>query len=302
VSTVRVVNSPRLWDNQLKDVYRSRYFLRAYGTMILIVLLILLIGLEFEAHHTTLTGYINSAQSVIHSQPSQSSPAALPKILLPEQNNPSTLLVQKLATPPPPPPANCQIDACLALTFDDGPDAVSSPIILSALEKAHVKATFFLIGSYVSTNPAIVQRMQADGDDIGNHSWTHPYFTKLPAAQVQQQINMTQAAIVAAGARASVMFRPPYGDINQTVANEINLPIIMWNVDPKDWAQKDSNTIAQIVEAQAKPGAIIVMHDKPLTAAAMDKIVTDLKTKYRLVTVSQLLNLNPTSRGIYFGR
>lgn len=222
--------------------------------------------------------------------------------LTPEQDNLSTFLLQKLATPPPPPPADCQVEQCLALTFDDGPNADSTPIILSALEKAQVHASFFVLGYKVAPSAAILQRIHADGSDIGNHSWTHPDFTKIPAAQVQQQVDMTQAAIAAIGVPAPYLLRPPYGSINEAIASRINMPIIMWNVDPKDWAQKDPNAVAQIVESQAKPGGIIVMHDKPLTAAAVDKIVTDLKSKYRLVTVSQLLGLNLTSRGIYFGR
>ncbi len=144
--------------------------------------------------------------------------------------------------------------------------------------------------------------MQADGDDIGNHSWAHPDFTRIPVDQIHQQINLTQTAIVATGVKPPFLLRPPYGKINQTIVSQIDLSVIMWNVDPKDWAQKDPNVIAQMVEAQAKPGGIIVMHDKPLTAAATEKIIASLKDKYRLVTVSQLLGLNPTSRGIYFGR
>jgi len=302
MNTVRVVNSSRLWDNQLKSIYRPAQFARAYMLMLLVLLASVFTVLELLAHHQTVSGYFSNAQSIVRVQHETAAVSQLPKNLLPEQNNPSVFLLQKLATPLPPPPANCQVDACLALTFDDGPDAASSPIILTALEKAQVKATFFLIGSYVGPNVSIVQRMQADGDDIGNHSWTHPYFTKLTADQIQQQIDLTQAAITAAGVRAPVLLRPPYGAINQAIAARINMPIIMWNVDPKDWAQKDSNSIAQMVEAQAKPGAIIVMHDKLLTAMAINKIVTDLKSKYRLVTVSQLLNLDPASHGIYFGR
>jgi peptidoglycan/xylan/chitin deacetylase (PgdA/CDA1 family) len=300
---VRIVNSPELWDNRVKVAYRSKYFGQAYLSMLALLIIGAMSVLDIQVHRQ-LYAAPNHHNAISSTKPSDQlqTISKLEKDLSPEQDNPSTFLLQKLATPPPPPPADCQVDSCLALTFDDGPGADSTPIILSALEKAQVHASFFVLGYKVAPNADILRRIHADGSDIGDHSWTHPDFTKIPEAQVQQQVDMTQAAIAATGIPAPYLLRPPYGSINQTILSHINMPTIMWNVDPKDWAQKDPNAIAQIVEAQAKPGGIIVMHDKPLTAAAIDKIVTDLKDKYRLVTVSQLLGLNPDSRGIYFGR
>ncbi|MDB5163471.1 MAG: xylanase/chitin deacetylase [Candidatus Saccharibacteria bacterium] len=216
----------------------------------------------------------------------------------------SSMLLSKLTKPPEaatPTSPNCAIEACVALTFDDGPAADSTPIILSALEKHGAHASFFLIGVHVATNTALVQRMHMDGDDIGNHSWTHPFFTKIAPDQIQPQIDRTQAAIAATGAAPPHIFRPPYGALNPTAISRINLPIILWNVDPKDWSQPDPAHVAQIVEAQVRPGALIVMHDKVITAQAIDKILSDLAGKYRFVTVSELLNLTPTSHGVFRG-
>jgi len=304
VNTVRVVNSPRIWDNQLKEIYRSKHFVRAYLVMALFVALVLSIGLDLRTTkqpHNVKTDSKKTLPATVN-QSDRDSFNELAKELMPEQDDPSVLLLQILATPPPPPPANCQVDACLALTFDDGPEADSTPIILDALVKARVQATFFLIGYKVAPNVGILQRMHKYGNEIGNHSWTHPPFTKLSPARAQQQIEQTQAAITDAGVPVPFLFRPPYGSVNQAIAEHINMPVILWNVDPKDWDQKDPNVIADTVIAQAKPGAIIVMHDKLITAAAMDRIIASLRDHYRLVTVSQLLNLNPDSRGIYIGR
>ena len=76
----------------------------------------------------------------------------------------------------------------------------------------------------------------------------------------------------------------------------------MWNVDPKDWHEKDPARIAELVVSQAKPGAIILLHDRVPTADALPAILRDLKAKYRLVTVEELLNLSADSKGEFTGR
>lgn len=199
-------------------------------------------------------------------------------------------------------PIDCAVQACLALTFDDGPDATSTPQLLDALKRHRAHATFFLIGNQVQKSRAVVQRISSEGNTIGNHSWAHPYFTKLKPEQMTQQINDTQKVISEAGVTPPFLFRPPYGAYNQKVLDQAQMSVIMWNVDPKDWSQKDSAVIAQTVISSAKPGAIILMHDHPTTAAAMDRIIVGLQEHYRLVTVDKLLSLNPASRGLYFSR
>lgn len=193
---------------------------------------------------------------------------------------------------------DCTLLPCLALTFDDGPDPATTPVIIDALEKAGAKATFFVIGSRIGGQEAILQHMQADGFDIGNHSWSHPDFTKLNPDQMRDQINRTQAAMQAAGVSPAQLFRPPYGAHNASVHQTLSLPIILWNVDPKDWAEKDSHHLADIVVSQAKPGAIIILHDsKPVTAAAASEIINRLSQNYQLVTISELIQLPPDAHG-----
>lgn len=222
--------------------------------------------------------------------------------LLPEQENPSDSLVRLLATPPPPPTPDCAVMACVALTFDDGPNADSTPIILNALEKERVKATFFVIGLKVAANKDSLLRMQKDGNEIGNHTWAHPNLTKITRAQAEQQISQTQNAVTALGLPAPKLFRPPYEAFTKSMLAYIHMPVILWNIDPKDWKEKDPKNVAAIVEAQARSGGLIVVHDRPTTAAAVEKIIQDLKSKFRFVTVTELLNLAPDAQGIYIGR
>jgi len=229
-----------------------------------------------------------------------SKPTPKPKVLalkiLPKRPVPRPI---KLITKP----VDCSLAPCLALTFDDGPNPATTPIILDALTKEQVKATFFVIGNKIAGNIEIVRRIYLSGNEIGNHSWSHPDFTKLTAQQIHEQIDQTQTAIASLGIPAPKLFRPPYEARNQKVEASITLPIILWDVDPKDWHETDPNKIAAIVEAEVKPGAIIVMHDaKPATAAAVGMILKDLKQHYALVTVSELLNLPLNAQGEFFSR
>ncbi len=198
---------------------------------------------------------------------------------------------------------DCAQVACLALTFDDGPNPLTTPQVLSDLEQAHVSATFFVIGSRIAGNEAVLQRMYADGDEIGNHSWSHPDLTKLPVDQIQQQIQLTQQAVVAAGVPAPTLFRPPYGAVNQTVEDNVPFATLLWNEDPQDWAANTPQQVIQSVEASARPGGIVDMHDiYHVTADALPQILVDLQARgLHFVTVSQLLQLTPSSRGIYYG-
>ena len=133
-------------------------------------------------------------------------------------------------------PVNCRLHPCLALTFDDGPNPITTPQVLRILEKEQVHASFFVVGSRVPANQALLQRMFTDGDEIGDHSWTHPDFTTLSPAQIRQQITLTQNAIKAAGVPAPTLFRPPYGAVNARVIANVPLTIMFWNEDPEDWA------------------------------------------------------------------
>lgn len=200
-------------------------------------------------------------------------------------------------------PKSCDERPCLALTFDDGPNVATTPVILDALAHQHAKASFFLVGNRIGSRADIVKRVFAEGHDIGNHSWSHPNFGKLSVMEVEQQVNNTQNAVTALGLPAPHLFRPPYGRLTPAQSERVHIPTIMWNIDPQDWHEADPNKIIDLIVAQAKPGGIMVLHDiKPATAAAIERAVIELKKHYQLVTVSKLLELDPDSQGLYFSR
>jgi peptidoglycan/xylan/chitin deacetylase (PgdA/CDA1 family) len=201
-------------------------------------------------------------------------------------------------------PVDCSKMACIALTFDDGPSSDVTPQVLDVLERHQAKATFFVLGSRVAGREDLLRRIHQDGYEIGNHSWSHSSFIKIPLAQVDDEIENTQEAIVKAGVPAPHLFRPPYGDINEAILAHIPLTVVRWNIDPEDWHPKQREHLLEHMSTHAKPGGMVVLHDTETnTATTLEALITDLEAQhYTLVTVSELLDLAPGQPGVFFGR
>lgn len=185
----------------------------------------------------------------------------------------------------------------IALTFDDGPNPATTPKILDLLKRYNAKATFFVIGRNIAGNEAILQRMIAEGHEIGNHSWSHPNLTTLAPEAIVQEIESTQVAVEQATGRRPNIVRPPYGAVNQKVAQAMNLPSIYWNVDTQDWSSHNPQAILAQVKSGAKAGCIILMHDiHQSTVDSLETVLQYLTTEgYSMVTATEALgdHLNP---------
>ncbi|WP_099224644.1 polysaccharide deacetylase family protein [Listeria costaricensis] len=190
----------------------------------------------------------------------------------------------------------------IALTFDDGPNAKTTPQILAMLEKYHAKATFFVVGKEVQKNPGIVQKTLEAGHQIGNHSWNHPQLTKLSKEEVAQQILSTQMIVYEQTGHFPDSVRPPYGAVNKETAATIGLPIIQWSVDTEDWKIKNAAKITNSVLKHADDGAIVLMHDShQFTADSLEQTLKKLQEQgYQFVTVNELLNGAPAIGHQYF--
>jgi peptidoglycan-N-acetylglucosamine deacetylase len=178
----------------------------------------------------------------------------------------------------------------VALTFDDGPDPTTTPSMLETLDRLGIKATFFLLGQNAERHPDLVTAVARGGHGIGNHSWSHPDFTKLSGEQLRvEQLGRTNDAIVKAGVPAPRCFRPPMGRTNDAVvaeASAVGLTQMKWNVDPSDYLQQAPVDLAARVVNDVKAlgpdrGSVVVMHDSgpqgPNTVAAIPEIVGQLK-------------------------
>jgi peptidoglycan/xylan/chitin deacetylase (PgdA/CDA1 family) len=188
----------------------------------------------------------------------------------------------------------------IALTFDDNTKVAPALATLRALEANKVPATLFVIGSAVESFPAInaevIKGMQQGLFEVGDHSWSHPVLKGLSASALARQIGGgTDAFHEATGARTVPLFRPPYGSTDARVAAAAGAEgfryVVLWDVDPRDWAGGSASSIASHVIDHAHNGAIVVMHlSGAHTAEAVHTIVSTLRARgYEFVTVSAML-------------
>lgn len=193
----------------------------------------------------------------------------------------------------------------VALTFDDGPNVKTTPSILKTLAAAHAKATFFMVGTGLTTYPDVARQVEAAGHEIGIHTFDHKYLPGLTPAAARDEIygKMTNTYYKVFG-KLPVMLRPPYGAISKPVATEEDLPAIQWSVDSQDWKSKNAKAVLARISATTYSGSIILMHDtQPASVQALPQVIKMLKARgYRFVTVSQLLGQRLLPGHQYFGR
>ena len=215
--------------------------------------------------------------------------------------NPTARKLANIPKPPEPKPEPAPAPAAptptvanktIALTFDDGPGPYTAHL-LDILDQYGAKATFFLIGSKVSGQASVVRSIQARGHQLGNHSWSHPELPKLSVDQIAGEIDRTNEAIrQATGVKPSIL-RPPYGAVNGVVLEQLrlrNMSSILWSVDTRDWADRNSQIVCSRAVAGARPGAVILMHDIHQTSVnAVPCILSSLKQQgYSFVTIQRL--------------
>jgi len=174
----------------------------------------------------------------------------------------------------------------VSLTFDDGPNPIDTPKILAILKKNHIRATFFMVGANAAKYPELVKQVLADGHVIANHSWTHPFLTKISDVQLQHEVLATQAILLKITGKKSICLRPPFGASNAHVLAYIRsqdiTPVRMgWNSFDYDRPGVDK-IIANVVN-YAHSGQVFLMHDgyarREQTVAALQKIIDDIRKK-----------------------
>ena len=178
----------------------------------------------------------------------------------------------------------------VALTFDDGPQPSVGNRIMDCLAQYGGKATFFLVGERVAGHQAEVQRMVAEGHEVGNHTMNHKYLQKLGAAEIQAQVTRGNDAIEAACGVRPTLLRLPGGNNNATVRANTHMPMIQWSIDTLDWKTKNADKTVASVLNSVKDGDIILMHELySQSGDAALRIIPELVNRgYQLVTVSEM--------------
>jgi len=181
----------------------------------------------------------------------------------------------------------------VALTFDDG-GAGPWASMLDTLKAYHAHATFFPLGPWVQTSPSLIRRTVAEGHAVGSHGWTHTVMTRQSYSGVRGEWVRSEAPLWnAAGATPVPYCRPPYGEYNGTTVAASGSAgftrMILWDVDPRDWSEPGAGVIAQRVLSAVHPGAIVVMHLRAQTAAALPAILSGVRARgYRAVSLPEL--------------
>lgn len=177
----------------------------------------------------------------------------------------------------------------IALTFDDGPSQYTKEIV-ELLNKYNANATFFILGNKINNYQETLKFLLQNGNELGNHSYNHKQLTKLSEQELKQQIESTNKIVKETLNYDIHLLRPTYGAITNQLKNNIDMEIVLWNVDTKDWKLRNSKMIAKKALGDIKDGKIVLMHDiYKTTLQALKLILPELeKQGYQIVTVSEL--------------
>jgi peptidoglycan/xylan/chitin deacetylase (PgdA/CDA1 family) len=173
----------------------------------------------------------------------------------------------------------------VALTFDDGPDARSTPALLQVLREHEIEVAFFAIGTRVAAEPKLANQILRDGHLLENHTYHHSYATNFySTARLRAELQRAQQTIEKHTGTTPRYFRPPVGLSNPNTfraAAALGLPVIGWNIRSHDRRHTDPEQIVRGIERRLQPGAIILLHDADIPAERLVVTVKLLLAKLR---------------------
>jgi cellulose synthase/poly-beta-1,6-N-acetylglucosamine synthase-like glycosyltransferase/peptidoglycan/xylan/chitin deacetylase (PgdA/CDA1 family)/spore germination protein YaaH len=196
------------------------------------------------------------------------------------------------------------VPGAVALTFDDGPDPQFTPRVLDVLAREHVPATFFVIGTSAAATPALLARMDAEGHEIGNHTFSHPDVDSVGELRLRSELESTTQIVASIIGRRPLLYRPPsLADVEPRTAasaaafaraGTLGYLVVDADVDPRDWSQRRSRAIVDDTLAQAEHGGVILLHDgggdRSATVEALPAIIAGLRARgLRFVALSDLV-------------
>ena len=187
----------------------------------------------------------------------------------------------------------------VVLTFDDGPSRWT-PKVLDVLDRHGVKATFFVIGTRASHDPAILRRLVNDGHEVGVHTFTHANLSQVSSWRQRLELDQTQFALAAATGFSTDLLRPPFSSRVDNLtsgdwkAHEDNpgYRVILTDLDTKDWQNPGVGKIVKAGTPSGNDGAVVMFHDgggdRSQTVKALDRLITDLQDRgYSFTTVTE---------------
>lgn len=186
----------------------------------------------------------------------------------------------------------------IALTFDDGPYPIFTPMLLDVLRDLRVPATFFLIGQDARQWPEITRRIEADGNEIADHTYTHPNLDEESTVMVRREILEGGDALwsLTHDPAARTLMRPPHGRYTERtlkIAQSLGYSVVLWTDDSGDWRTVTVAQLQRHLLVHATAPEIVLLHSGKLaTIEALPYVVGRFKQAgYRFVTVGELLKL-----------
>lgn len=185
--------------------------------------------------------------------------------------------------------------AAVAFTFDDGPHPLWAPLLADSLERHGARGTFFLVGMEAQRYPGLTARLLQGGHQIASHSMTHPYpnLTALPAAAVRREVGQAQAVLAAQAREPRIaLFRPPGGGVNAAVLRAVRdggERIGWWSVSTADATQPVPAAIVSRLRQGTRPGAVVLLHQRGNTVAALEQYLANPPRGYRFLTFDDVV-------------
>ena len=185
-------------------------------------------------------------------------------------------------------------DNKIAISFDCAWGVDSTDEILKHLEEKKVKATFFTVQFWAEKYPDYLKKVSEAGHEVGTHSATHSYMSKLSESEIRKEFETSCAAIENVTGKPVTLFRPPYGDYDDLLidtATAMGLYSIQWDVDSLDWKDLSASDIAERIVSRTKSGSIILCHNNGLhTAEALPIVIDKLRANgFEFVPIGELI-------------
>ena len=185
-------------------------------------------------------------------------------------------------------------DNKIAISFDCAWGTEHTDAILSALASAGVRATFFTVQFWAEEHPDYLKKVSDAGHEVGTHSATHSYMSRLSEAEIRAELTSSSQAIASVTGKNVTLFRPPYGDYDDLLidtSRDMGLMPVQWDVDSLDWKDLSAADIASRVISRVQAGSIILCHNNGLhTAEALPVIFDALRAKgFEFVPIGELI-------------
>jgi len=184
----------------------------------------------------------------------------------------------------------------IAFVIEDGPLPQTTPLLLDALKKLGMKATFAVTGKNVLANPEIARRIVAEGHELANHTFSHPNLDTLNPADLVKEIRAAEQAILRVTGVRPRNFRATDGELNTSLRGEVRkegYEVLEYTLDSEDWRNPPPGEVSRVILTGVTPGSVILAHDSfPKSVKEMPAVFDALaKRGFLLCTVSQLRSM-----------